>query len=92
MIFLKLNKDSEYLCWNYLSVTGFFVLFLTSEETIHVNWRAQEARDTEELVKDFGGVWQKRGSMEEGGGWRWGVLAEGGLGKWMVEKEVNLLV
>lgn len=30
--------------------------------------------------------------MEEGGGWRWGVLAEGGLGKWMVEKEVNLLV
>ena len=30
--------------------------------------------------------------MEEGGGWRWGVLTEGGLSKWMVEKEVNLLV
>lgn len=35
---------------------------------------------------------EKRGSMEEGGGWRWGVLTEGGLSKWMVEKEVNLLV
>lgn len=32
------------------------------------------------------------------GGWKklegrgWGALREGGLGKWMVEKEVNLLV
>lgn len=50
---------SEYL--SYVETTclllGFFVLFLMSEETIHVNWRAQEARDVEELVKDFGGVW-----------------------------------
>lgn len=30
--------------------------------------------------------------MEEGGGWRRRVLTEGGLGKWMVEEEVNLLV
>lgn len=35
---------------------------------------------------------EERGGMEEVGGWRWGALREGGLGKWMVEKEVNLLV
>lgn len=66
-----------------------------SEEVIHVNWRAREARKSEELVKEFGGVWQRkeRASLEEGksrGGEPWGKVVWTVSG-WVVEEE-NLLV